>query len=93
MLRSDLLLKIVCRTLALGSAAIVLLVLAFLVRESIPALRQIGLFRFFTDISWHPLSGEFNFTPMIVATLLTSLGSVIIAAPLGIASAVFSNFY
>ncbi|TWU19941.1 phosphate ABC transporter permease subunit PstC [Allorhodopirellula heiligendammensis] len=93
MLRSDLLLKVACRVLAIAAAAIVLLVFGFLVRESAPALRSIGLFRFFTDASWHPLSGEFNFTPMIVATLLTSVGSVCIAAPLGIASAVFSNFY
>jgi phosphate transport system permease protein len=93
MLHSDLLLKVACRALAIFSAAIVLLVFAFLMLESVPALRQIGLVRFVTDASWHPLSGEFNLTPMIVATILTSLGSVVIAAPLGIASAVFSNFY
>lgn len=92
-LHSDLLLKVACRALAISSAAIVLVVFAFLIRESVPALRQIGLVRFVTDASWHPLSGEFNLTPMIVATILTSLGSVVIAAPLGIASAVFSNFY
>ena len=92
-MRTDLPLKIACRTLALVSAALVILVLGFLARESVPALRQVGFFRFFTDASWHPLSGEFNLTPMIVATLLTSLGSVMLAAPLGIASAVFSTFY
>lgn len=92
-LHSDRSLALTCRVLSIGSAAIVFLVLGFLVRESIPAIRQIGLSRFFTDASWHPLSGEFNLTPMIVATLLTSLGAVMIAAPLGIASAVFSNFY
>jgi phosphate transport system permease protein len=93
MLLSDLLLKVACRVLAISSAAIVLLVFTFLMWESVPALRQIGLVRFVTDTSWHPLSGEFNLTPMIVATILTSLGAVMIAAPLGIASAVFSNFY
>jgi phosphate transport system permease protein len=93
MLLSDLLLKVACRVLAISSAAIVLLVFTFLMWESVPALRQIGLVRFVTDASWHPLSGEFNLTPMIVATILTSLGAVMIAAPLGIASAVFSNFY
>jgi phosphate transport system permease protein len=79
--------------LAIGSAAIVLIVLCFLVRESAPALRQLGAVRFFTDNSWHPLSGEFNLTPMIAATLVTSLSSIIIAAPLGVASAVFAQFY
>lgn len=93
MSRSDLVLKIVSRAAALLSAAIVLLVLGFLIRESQPALQKLGLTRFFTDTSWHPLSGEFNFTPMIVATLVTSLGAVAIAAPLGVGSAVFAHFY
>lgn len=93
MLRSDLVFRFCCRTFAIVSAAIVLLVFVFLLKESIPALRQIGVFRFFTDSSWHPLSGEFNLTPMIIATLVTSLGAIAIAAPLGIASAVFTNFY
>ncbi len=70
-----------------------MLVVGFLLRESTPALRQIGVSRFFTDASWHPRSGEFNLTPMIVATLVTSLGAIVVAAPMGIASAVFVNFY
>lgn len=86
-------LTVATRTVALISAAIVLLILGFLVRESTPALRQLGFARFFTDASWHPLSGEFNLTPMIVATLVTSLGAIAIAAPLGVASAVFTHFY
>lgn len=92
-LRSDRLLSIVCRTLAASSAAIVLLIVGYLVRESLPALARLGFVRFLTDTSWHPLSGEFRLTPMIVATLVTSIGAVTLATPLGIASAVFIRFY
>lgn len=92
-MRIDRLLTIVTRGLAVFSAAIALLILGFLVREAAPALRHLGMARFFTDASWHPLSGQFNLTPMIVATLVISGGSVVIASPLGIASAVFANFY
>lgn len=91
--RSDLLLKMVCRTLAIGSAAIVLLILGFLLRESWPALHKLGFVRFFSDDSWHPVSDQFNLTPMIAATMVTSLGAIVLAAPLGIASAVFVQFY
>ncbi len=93
MSRSDLALKVVSRSSAVLSAAIILLILGFLLRESLPALRDLGLVRFFTDSSWHPLSGEYNLTPMVVATLVTSLGAIILATPLGIASAVFAHFY
>lgn len=90
---SDWLLKSTTRVSALFSAGLVLLVFAFLVRDSFPALAQIGPTRFFTDDNWYPSSGEFNLLPMVAATTLISLGSVIIAAPLGIASAIFCNFY
>lgn len=90
---SDRSLSLVTRTSAAVSATIVLFVLAFLVRESWPALWSLGLSRFFTDASWHPLSGEFQLTPMIVATLLTSLGAICLAVPFGVASAVFVCFY
>ena len=92
-MRGDLVLKVTCRVLAIGSAAIVVLVVGFLLRESIPALRQIRPYRFVADPGWHPLSDEYNLAAMIVATLLTSLGAVAIATPLGLVSAVFSNFY
>lgn len=91
--RNDLLLKIVSRISAAVTVAIVLLIFGFLVRESSPALRELGFMRFFTDTSWHPLSGQFNLTPMIVATLVSSLGAILLAVPFGIASAVFVHFY
>ncbi len=90
---SDLLLKIVCRTLAVGSAAIVMLILIFLIGESWPAWQSPGIAQFFLDESWHPSSGQYNLTPMIAATLITSAGAMLLAAPLGIASAVFVQFY
>lgn len=81
------------RLAALIAATIVLLVIVFLVLESQPALRTIGIERFLTDESWHPLSGRFNLAPMLVATALTSLGAMLIAAPLGLGSAVFACFF
>jgi len=75
------------------SAVIVLVVVAFLAVEAWPALRGIGIGRFFSDASWHPLSDRFNLLPMIAATALTSVGAMIIAAPLGVCSAIFGRFY
>jgi len=80
-------------TCAVIAAAIVVLVIVFLVRESIPAVRQISPLRFVTDESWHPLSDQFNLVPMILATAVTSLGALLLAGPLGVGSAVFCEFY
>jgi len=75
------------------AGGIVLLILVFLVVESIPALRQIGLRRFVSDASWHPLSDLFNMTPMIAASLAITLGALLLAAPMGIGSALFCRYY
>lgn len=79
------------------SAMIVLVIVAFLVRESLPALRSVGIARFVTDASWHPATdaadGTFHLVPMIAGTLLTTAGAVLVAGPLGIASALFCRYY
>jgi len=71
----------------------VLLIVVFLVMDSLPALTHIGAARFFTDPSWHPAEGFYNLTPMLWGTLFAMVGSVLIATPLGILSAVFCHYY
>lgn len=75
------------------AVGILLLILLFLVRESWPALQRIGLYRFFSDEGWHPLEGGFNLAPMLIATFTATLGAILIAGPIGIASAVFGRYY
>lgn len=92
-LRADAVVRAGLWTMALVAAAIVALIVAFLALESGDAVREIGLLRFVTDASWHPGDGRFNLTPMVLGTLYTTLAAVAIATPLGIASAVFADWY
>ncbi len=95
--RSDAILAWSLRGCALVTGTLVLLIVLFLVLESLPALREVGIARFVADSSWHPaagsVQGEFNLLPMIVATMLATAGAVLVATPLGIGSAIFSHFY
>lgn len=91
--RTDKQLAALLRSCALLAAVIVLLILLFLVKESWPVLRHVALARFITDASWHPVEGLYQLTPMLSATLYSTLGAVLLAAPLGIASALFSRYY
>ena len=90
---SDALLLWGLRGMALVSTAIVLLIAVFVARESIPLLRTVAPPRLFTDASWNPLEGAYNMVPMLSGTLIVSAGAVLLSAPLGIASAIFCNFY
>lgn len=77
---------------ALAGSAIVLVV-AFVVWESIPVLTSVGAFRFLADPSWQPGEGRFDLKPMVAATLLVSGGAILLAGPLGLASALFTRQY
>lgn len=89
----DLLLVWSLRGAAAVSGAIALLIAVFLVLESLPILRQIGLGRFFGDPSWHPTEQLYNLTPMLWGTLYAMVGAVLVATPLGVLSAVFCQYY
>ncbi len=75
------------------AGTIVLFIVAFVVWEGTPALRNVGPTRFLADASWHPSEGLYNLLPMLAGTLLVTVGSVLVAAPLGILAAIFCNYY
>lgn len=79
------------------SGALVLLILIFLVVESVPALSSIGLFSFFSDPSWSPAEeasqGSFNMVPMVAGTLWATLLAMLAAGPVGIGLAIYCHYY
>ena len=67
------------------------LIVVFLVIEAIPVFRHSGLDLFipFDGANWSTSAGEFSLVPMIWGTVLTTLVAVAVAAPFGIAGALF----
>ena len=90
---TDRLLLWLLRGAAAIAGAIVVLIVSFLVLEALPVFRHVGVARFFTDPSWHPAEGFYNLMPMVWGTVFAMVGSVLIATPLGILSAVFCHYY
>lgn len=85
-------LQVVVGLAALIAAALVAGILLFLLREAWPVLQGDGWRRFFTA-EWYPLDGEFGLWPMLLATVLVTVGALILAVPLGLACAIFDNFF
>jgi len=81
------------RGLAGIAGGLVILILGFLLLETLPALRHIGLSRFFTDATWHPADALYNLIPMLWGTLFATAGAVLVATPLGILAALFARYY
>lgn len=91
--QSDILLLWLLRLLGLIAGIIILLITVFLSLEALPVLREVEWLRFASDPSWHPVQGFYNLMPMVWGSLLVTFGSVLLAAPLGIGSAIFCQYY
>jgi phosphate transport system permease protein len=65
----------------------------FLVHEAWPVFQQVGFSSFLTDDSWHPTENLYLLTPMLWGTMLATLGAIMLAAPIGVLSAVFIQYY
>ncbi|MBU7028949.1 MAG: phosphate ABC transporter permease PstA [Theionarchaea archaeon] len=76
-----------------GSIAVIVVffIIVYLFREGYPAFEKVGLAEFLIGLKWNPV-GEppfYGAFPLIVGTLLVTLGAMAFSIPLGIGSAVF----
>jgi len=81
------------RLSAVASGTIVILIVVFLVVEAWPAGEAVGVRGFVADPSWHPIESKFNLLPMVAASFLAMAGAMLLAVPLGLASALFCSWY
>ncbi len=74
-----------------ASILFVTLIFLFLLKEGIQLFKTESLGHFLGGKSWYPISepAEFGILPLILGSLLVTLGASIIAIPLGIACAVY----
>ncbi len=71
------------------SIAAVILICIFLFASGIPAIREIGVFRFLLGTRWKPANNLYGIFPMIVGSLYVTAGALLIGVPVGILTAVF----
>lgn len=83
--------KIVTRTIQFSgysSILFVLLILFFLLSEGTPALFDVPLSQLFSE-RWYPIENYYGILPLILGSLVVTLGASLVAVPFGILTAVF----
>ncbi len=75
----------------IASIVIVGLIFVFLLKEGVQLFRSQSVAQFLFGRNWYPISEppEFGILPLILGSLLVTLGAAAISIPLGVASAVF----
>ena len=76
------------RASGLSAIAFVLLIFAFLLREGVPAFLEVKL-SVLSGSRWYPTEGHFGLWPLILGSLLVTLGAAVLALPTGLLAAVF----
>lgn len=75
----------------IASILFVVLIFVFLLREGIAVLRTTGLLSFLGGKFWYPISdpARLGILPLILGSLVVTLGAILIAVPLGISAAFY----
>jgi len=76
------------RVLGFSTVGFVLLIFAFLLREGLPVFFELPAGALLGKL-WYPTFGKFGSLPLILGSALVTLLAVLIALPLGVATAVF----
>jgi phosphate transport system permease protein len=71
-----------------SSILFVLLILFFLLSEGTPALFDVPLSQLFSE-RWYPIEDYYGILPLILGSLVVTLGASLVAVPFGILTAVF----
>ena len=91
--KSDRLVDVYLLVCAVLSTAIVVFIVLFVAWEASGSFVDPGVLSFVMDPSWHPTYGSYNLLPMLVGTLVIAAGALLVAAPLGLLSAIYLQFY
>jgi len=82
---------IITRTIQVAgysAIGIVLLIFFFLLREGLPALREVSVIAMLTT-RWYPTEGYYGILPLLTGSLMVTLGAAMVAVPFGIGTAIF----
>ncbi|HOT89966.1 MAG TPA: phosphate ABC transporter permease subunit PstC [Anaerolineae bacterium] len=73
-----------------GVSAIVLVVLIFLflIKEGVPAFFKVPLSSLLAT-RWYPIENYFGLLPLVMGSMIVTLGAAVISLPLGLATAIF----
>ena len=63
--------------------------MVFLVKESLPSIREVGLIDIIFGFKWYPRYEEYGILTMIVGSVVTTIVALIIAVPLSLGCALF----
>ncbi len=85
---SEFLVESIVKILGFSTIGFVVLIFFFLLREGLPTFTEVEWSNL-VGVRWYPTFDLFGLTPLLLGSLLVTVVAIVIALPLGVASAVF----
>lgn len=91
----DRIFEFMIKALTIAAISILVFIIGFILKESLPLFKEISPVRFIAGTSWRPLSNtpSIGILPIILSTIYISALAVVIALPFGIGCAVFLSCF
>lgn len=74
---------------AIAAVFIIALIAVFVFISGWPILQKVGFIDFVFGMVWDPTNGIYGIFPMVVGSILVTLGALVLGVPFGIAGAIF----
>jgi phosphate transport system permease protein len=85
---SEFLIESMVKVLGFSTIGLVILIFFFLLREGLPMFTEVEWSNLF-GVRWYPTFDFFGMVPLVLGSFLVTVVAILIALPLGVASAVF----
>lgn len=91
MFDKDRLVKYVLFAVAFSAVTMLTLITLFIFREGLKLFGTISFIKFISGRTWLPSQDSFGILPMILGSILVTIGAIVIGVPLGIFCAIFMS--
>mgnify|MGYP000875320948 CR=1 FL=1 len=86
--KQDLFISSILLVVALSAISGLVVITAFIFKEGLPIMLQVGVGKFVSSSDWYPAEGHFGIFPMIMGSLAVTAGALVIGGVLGLGCAV-----
>ncbi len=87
--RKEGLIRMALLVVALSATSVLLVITIFIFEEGLPIMAKYGIKKFLFNLDWYPSEQTYGLLPMVIGSIMVTLGALAIGVPFGLACAVF----
>lgn len=87
--RNEKLIQFSLLMIAFSAVSILVVITVFIFKEGTPIIFKYGINKFLFGVDWYPAEKSFGLLPMIIGSVIVTIGALVIGVPFGLSCAIF----